>query len=251
MNIPMEPPAGKDPPRRPSRFRVIITRVLSTYNRVHGPLFAQGLGFSFVIGGMSLLFLALCLGVYLFHANPALQKTVSGLLLGILPPQVGQDLMERMMDLADRRGSLGIITIGVFVFTAFALFDNLERTMATMLRARRRRFLVGRAFSLLLLGAAMLIFYAAAALSVLANFFSVTIGLPASTVYYGAKAASLLLNTGIFYALYRLFARRRLRFWRTAAIAGIAAICWQFISTVGAVFIRMAGQRFLIYGAIT
>jgi hypothetical protein len=31
-------------------FRTIITRVLAAYNRVNGPLFAQGLGFSFVVG---------------------------------------------------------------------------------------------------------------------------------------------------------------------------------------------------------
>ncbi len=234
-----------------SGFRPLAVRVLSTYNRVHGPLFAQGLGFSFVVGGMSLLFLALCVGVYLFHASPALQSSISGQILGFLPPQIGQDLIGRMMDLADRWGSLGIITIGVFVFTAFALFDSLERTMAMMLRARRRRFLVGRAFSLLLLGATMLLFYATATLSVLANFFSRTIGLPAAAVYYGAKAVSLLMNTGVFHVLYRLFARRRLRFWRTAALAGIAALCWQIISTVGAAFIRFAGQRFLIYGVIS
>jgi uncharacterized BrkB/YihY/UPF0761 family membrane protein len=228
----------------------MVTKVLATYNRVHGPLFAKGLGFSFVVGGMSLLFLALSVGAYLFHASPALQETVSEQLLGFLPPQMGQDLIEGIMGMADRWGSLGIITIGVFVFTAFAIFDSLERTMATMLRARRRRFLVGRAFSLLLLGAAMLLFYATAALSVLANFFSVAFGLPAASVYYGAKGASLLLTTCIFYVLYRLFARRRLRFLRTAVLAGIAALCWQLIGTVGAVLIRLAGQRFLIYGAI-
>jgi uncharacterized BrkB/YihY/UPF0761 family membrane protein len=76
---------------------------------------------------------------------------------------------------------------------------------------------------------------------VLANFFSVAVGLP---------AASVVLNTGIFCVLYRLFARRKLRFWRTAVLAGIAAFCWQLIGTVGAAFIRLAGHRFLIYGAI-
>jgi uncharacterized BrkB/YihY/UPF0761 family membrane protein len=226
------------------------SRVLATYNRRHGPLFAKGLGFSFVVGGMSLLFLALCVGAYLFHASPALQKALSEQLLGFLPPQIGPGPIEGIMDLASRWGSLGIITIAIFVLTSLALFDSLERTMATMLRARRRRFLVGRALSLLLLGATVLLFYATAALSVLGNYFSAAFALPAVSVYLGAKAAALLLTTGVFYVLYRLFARRRLHFWKTAAVAGIAALCWQLIGTVGAVLIRLAGRRFLIYGAI-
>lgn len=231
-------------------FRGTISRVVATYNRVHGPLFAKGLGFSFVVGGMSLLFLALSVGAYLFHASSALQRAVSEQLLGFLPPQVGPSLIEAIIGLADRWGSLGIVTIGVFVFTSLALFDSLERTMATMLQAHRRRFLVGRAFSLLLLCATVLLFYASAAPSVLANYFSADLALPAVIVYPVAKLVALLLTAAAFYALYQLFARRRLRFWATAGLAGTAALCCQLISTVGALLIRLAGQRFIVYGAI-
>ena len=240
----------RGPIREPSRFGSFASRVMSAYDRLHGPVFAKGLGFGFVVGGMSLLFLALSVGAYLFHASPALQEAVSRQLLGFLPPEVGPGMLEGLLALAATWGSLGVITAGVFVFTAFALFDSLERTVTTMLRSRRRRFLAGRALSLLLLCATVFLFYVTAALSTLANYFSAAFTLPPGLVYWGAKAASLLLVAGDLYAIYRLFARRRLRFLRTAAVALAAALSWQLVGIVGTALIAMAGRRFLVYGAV-
>ncbi len=234
----------------PTGLRVLVSRVLTDYNREHGSLFAKGLGFSFVVGGMSLLFLALSVGAYIFHASPGLQRVVTEQILGFLPPQIGTDFIERIIAMTDRWGSMGIITIGVFLFTAFALFDSLERTMVAMLEAPRRTFLMGQALTILMLCAAVLLFYASAALSVLSNYFRAAFRLPAATVYLGAKAASLFLNTCVFFVLYRLFARRKLRIGRTAAIAVTASRCWELLGTAGAALIRLAGRRFLIYGAI-
>jgi membrane protein len=228
----------------------VVAKVLTTYNDVNGPLYAKGLGFSFVVGGMSLLFVALSVGAYLFHASLPLQRTVSEELLGFLPPDIGPRIIDAILDLATRWGSLSIITFGVFVFTSFALFDSLERTLSMMLPAPRRRFLVGRGVSLALLGVTVIFFYITAALSVTANYFSVAFRLPAFSVYVSVKAVSLLLTTAVFYVLFRLFARRRLRFWNTVVVAGIAALCWLIVGSVGAVLIRFAGHRFLIYGAV-
>lgn len=238
-------------PKRPQgKIKRLVLPILANYNALHGPLFAKGLGFSFVFGGVPLLFLALSVGVHFFRVSPGLQTTISELLIGFLPEQAKADILEQVLSLTANPGSLGIVVIGVFVVTSFALFDSLERTITTMLNAPRRRFFLGRSISLVLMGTAMVLFYITAGLSTTAHYFSKSMKIPPILVYSTAKIGSILLVACVFLFLYRLFARRRLRFGPTLGVAFAGAFVWGVVGMIGAKIVQLAIRRFIIYGAL-
>lgn len=223
-------------------------RALSNYDERNGPLLAKGLAFSLLIGAVPLLFFVVSLRGYL--GNPQIQEFITGQLLDFLPVDIRTELLNQITRVSARREALPAITIVVFAATSFNLFDNLERAMATMLDAERRKFWFGRAVSFLLMAGAIVLAYAAAVLSSVARLGAQFLTSRQTLAYASAKIVSGLLTAFLLTGLYYLFARRPLRFYRTFAVAAGCAIVWHIIGLASGWLVRQAGSRFLLYGAI-
>jgi len=221
------------------------------YYKRNGPLLAKGLAFSLVLGTMPIFFLTLTISAYIYKVSPGLQELVTGQLLDFLPANLSTLLLTQIHRLASRAGSLGLITIVVFMVTSVALFDSLEGAMSAMLSSKRRKFHHARLISLSLMSGVVIIYYLTVALSAAAHYFKNFLSLPPQLFYWGSKFASGLFFAFILLGLYYIFSRRRLRFFPTLAIACISSFVWQLIGAAGSRLIQFAGSQLLVYGAIT
>lgn len=233
-----------------SRLGKALGELLLTYNRRNGPLLAKGLGFSFLFGLIPLLFLAVSVAGYLYRVKPGIEVFINQRFLDFIPFTAREILLSHVTRIAGNWGALGIIGILFLFAISLALFDSIERALATMLSAPRRKFHFGRLISLGLMAGAVLFFFSAAAISTATTYFSKSIGMHPTFVYWGGRLLSAVILAGILMGLYYLFARRRLRFWPTLGIAFLTALVWQVIMLLGSIVIRYAGRRVLVYGAL-
>ncbi len=224
--------------------------LLAKYNRRNGPLLAKGLGFSFLFGLIPLLFLSVSLAGYLYRVAPNLQRFITEEFLVFIPSQARAVLLSHITTAAGNWSAIGILGILILLGVSMALFDSIERALATMLSAPRRKFHLGRLISLALMVGAVLCFFGAAALSTTATYFRNAWSLSPALVYWGGKVLSGLMFAFILLGLYYLFARRRLRFWPTFGIALGASLAWQIIVSLGSGLIRYAGRRVIVFGAL-
>jgi membrane protein len=224
--------------------------LLAKYNRRNGSLLAKGLGFSFLFGLIPLLFLSVSLAGYLYRVAPGLQQFITEEFLAFIPTQARSVLLSHITTASGNWGAIGILGILILLGISVALFDSIERALATMLSAPRRKFHLGRLISLALMVGAVLCFFGAAALSTTATYFRSAISLSPALVYWGGKVLSGLMFAFILLGLYYLFARRRLRFWPTFGIALGASLAWQIIVSLGSGLIRYAGRRVIVFGAL-
>ena len=122
-----------------------------------------------------------------------------------------------------------------------------------MLSAPRRKFHMGRLISLALMFGVIVFFFGAAMLSTVADYLYKTIQLPTMSpqvIFWGGKGVAVFILAFVLLGLYYLFARRKLRFWRTILVAFGTALVWQVIAFAGSLFIRYAGHRVIVYGAL-
>lgn len=223
---------------------------MALYNRRNGPLLAKGLGFSFLFGLLPLLFLTVSAAGYIYRVAPGMQEFIYHEFLDFLPPDARSVMLSHITRAAGDWGAVGIVGILILFGVSIALFDSIERAMATMLSAPRRKFHMGRLISLALMVGAVLMFFGVSALSTTAHYFKKSLALSPAMVYWGGKLLAGLLMALILLGLYYIFARRRLRFWPTLGVALIASFVWQLIGVLGSSVIRYAGQRVVIYGVL-
>jgi membrane protein len=221
------------------------------YYKRNGPLLAKGLAFSLVLGTMPIFFITLTISAYIYKVSPGLQELVTGQLLDVLPANLSTLLLTQIHRLASRAGSLGLITIAIFIVTSIALFDSLEGSMSAMLSSKRRKFHHARLISLSLMSGVVIVYYLTVALSATARYFKDFLSLSPQLFYWGSKFTSGLFFAFILLVLYYLFSRRRLRFFPTLTIACISSFFWQLIGAAGSRLIQYAGGQLLVYGAIT
>ncbi|MBN2380549.1 YihY/virulence factor BrkB family protein [candidate division WOR-3 bacterium] len=245
--------------RRKREFLTLIRREISDisekYNRRNGSLLAKGLGFSFLFGLIPLLFFATSIGGYLYRLIPESEIKASEFykLLSFIPQIPRERFLSHIQLTSDNWGALGFIGIVFLIVVAVGLFDSLERAFATMLSAPRRKFHTGRLISLALMVGVVLFFFCSALFSTAAHYLYKVIALPKLSIgliFWGGKFLSFIIFAFVLLGLYYLFARRRLRFWRTLGIAFVASGVWEIISLLGSFFIRYAGHRVIIYGAL-
>ncbi len=221
------------------------------YYKRNGPLLAKGLAFSLVLGTMPIFFLTLTISAYIYKVSRGLQELVTGQLFDFLPESLSTLLLTQIHRLASRAGSLGLVTIVVFIVTSVALFDSLEGAMSAMLSSKRRKFHHARLISLSLMSGVVIVYYLTVALSAAAYYFKDFLSLPLQLFYWASKFTSALFFAFILLGLYYIFSRRRLRFFPTLAIACTSSFVWQLIGAAGSRLIQYAGSQLLVYGAIT
>lgn len=224
--------------------------LMSLYNRRNGPLLAKGLGFSFLFGLLPMLFLTVSAAGYIYRVAPGMQEFIYHEFLDFLPSDARVVMLSHITRTAGNWGTVGIVGIFILLGVSIALFDSIERAMATMLSAPRRKFHMGRLISLALMAGAVLMFFGVAALSTTAHYFRKSLALSPVMVYWGGKILAGLLMALILLGLYYIFARRRLRFWPTLGVALLASFIWQLVGVLGSSLIRYAGHRVVIYGVL-
>ncbi len=232
------------------RLRYELSDLLAKYNRRNGPLLAKGLGFSFLFGLIPILFLSVSLAGYLYRVAPSMQRFITEDFLGFLPAQAMEAFLCHITTASSNWGAIGIVGIVILIGISIALFDSIERTMATMLSAPRRKFHFGRLISFALMIGTLLLFFGTAVLSTTATYLRSAVNLPPMLVYWGGKLTSWAIFALMLLGFYYLFARRKLRFWPTVGIALLASFVWQLVGILGSLVIRYAGRRLIVYGAL-
>jgi membrane protein len=227
-----------------------LSDLLNKYNRRKGSLIAKGLGFSFLFGLIPLLFIAVSLAGYLYKVAPGLQRFITQDFMAFFPVEVQSILLSHITTASGNWGAIGIIGLLILLGISMALFDSIERAVATMLSAPRRKFHFGRLISLALMAGTVLMFFGAATLSTTASYFRNALALSPNMVYWGGKIISGLMIAFMLLGLYYLFARRRLKFWPTFGIALFTSLLWQLLGVAGSSLIRYAGRRVIVYGAL-
>ncbi|MBD3284811.1 hypothetical protein GF359_00535 [candidate division WOR-3 bacterium] len=238
-----------------ARLGTEIRDLLDKYNRRNGSLLAKGLGFSFLFGLIPLLFFAASVGGYLYRLIPESELKASRFneFLNFIPSQAREVFLSHIQASSDNWGAVGGLGILILIIVSVALFDSLERSFATMLSAPRRKFHLGRLISLALMFGVIVFFFGAAILSTVANYLYGIIelpDLPPRLIFWGGKGLAAVILAFVLLGLYYLFARRRLRFWRTLIVAFCTALFWQVIVFAGSLLIRYAGHRVIVYGAL-
>jgi len=231
-------------------FKREFADVVNKYNRRNGPLLAKGLGFSFLFGLIPMLFLSVSLTAYLYKVTPGLQRFIMEDFLAFIPFGTRQNLVSHVLNASNSWETIGIMGILILLVVAMTLFDSIERTMATMLDAPRRKFHFARLISLALMVGAVLVFFGAAILSTVTTYFRSAFNISQGLVSWGGKLMSWLMFGLVLLGFFYLFARRRLKFWPTLGIALITSLLWQLVIFAGSSLIKYAGRKVIIYGAL-
>ncbi|KGE73884.1 YihY/virulence factor BrkB family protein [Spirochaeta lutea] len=225
-----------------------LLRFFRIYDANNGPILAKGIAFSLLFGSIPLLFILVSLRSVLLV--PEVMTLIENQLLGFLPPDIKQQVIDRVLGEAPSLSSLDFVTIGAFLYAVNTLFTDLGTGMATMLGSSMQQTLVYRVVAIPLMAVFLLLFYAGAVLTPLLDVASSLVVLPGWVSGLLSRLAAWMLYTVIIAGMYYLFSGRILRFIPTLVIAGLAAGASQAFAVLGSRIILGLGARLLILGAV-
>ncbi|MFP4210283.1 MAG: YihY/virulence factor BrkB family protein [Alkalispirochaeta sp.] len=224
-----------------------LRAVLRRYIQIHGPLLAKGLSFSSLFAAVPLLFLLTLAGsIYL---TPEVRGIIEGQFLSMLPEGYRIALNTSLDRFAGTPGSLSIATIAVFLVSVHILFFDVHRVVRAGLGipvspAR------GQIRALLLTAGFLILIYATALITLVAELGSERIPLPPVVITGVARGSAVIVLSATIGSIIRLAAGRAIPFRVGAPVFLVAALLWQGAGYLSGFIVRGMGRRLLVYGVL-
>lgn len=214
-----------------------------------GPLLAAGLAFYFLLGLIPLLFIVAAASGYLLGRNPHLLSYITTNLQELLPPGIGETLLDQIRQAAANWQTFGLLGGLSLVLVATGLFEALDEGINAVMGTRKKvGFLKGRILSLAYVVGAVLYFSIAAVADYL---FALVTTLPALRPLAGFAH---LLSLGAFalflFLLYLVLPVRTPKASRALTTALGVALAWGLLQRLGTWITAGISRRQAIYGAL-
>lgn len=222
-------------------------RMIRRYISIHGPLLAKGLSFSALFATVPLLFLLSVAGS--LALTPEVRQLLEQQLLGALGAGARQSIVSSMERLASRPGSLGALSIGLFLWSVHQLFFDIHRVVraALDLPVSPAR---GRARAMVVNGVVLLLLYAVAVVNLAARVIEPWLPAGLAAIRLVTTAGTILLLMLVLWTIIRLAGGVRLG-WRLPLVpVATAAFVWLGASSGASALVQAAGRRVIVYGVL-
>ena len=246
-SLPLERHRQTDEDGRVRSFIKQETRVYRRYLSIHGPLLAKGLSFSALFALIPLLFIASIIGSILL--TPELQNELRSQIILLVSSEIAGSLIESIDRLPRMIGSLSIVSVVVFIWSAQQLFFDLHRVVCAafdvpVTPARGRLRAIGlTAFFLLLV-------YSALLFGVIGRYLTRYLELPTVLMQLATQFLSWTVVALVLWSFLRIAGGRSLPFRISASPIATAAIVWQTAAVLSGAIIRGSTRRVIIYGVL-
>ncbi len=226
---------------------VHLRTIFARYTRIHGPLLAKGLSFSFVLAGIPLLFFLIAIGSYVLKAN--LATLVEAELLGFLPEAIRGEIITNISEFVAHPGSLSIASVLIFMFVVNTLFFDLYRSASAALGTSFSPA-SGRLWATLETAVFVLLIYSATAVTLAARIISRYLPLSPFGITLGARVLATLIIAFTLWSMFRIAADGKIPFTMSFLVSVCGAVAWQVVSGAGSILIGFSGSRFVMYGVL-
>jgi membrane protein len=227
--------------------------LIYTYVNRRGPLLAQGIAYSLLIGSMPLVLLAAAVAGYLYGTFPQLQLGLHRKLLLYVPEEVARSLLSQVDHVASGWAGMGIVSVVGLLFVSKSIFDALSSGLAGMMEgSRQRSYWANQACTFLLTLFAVALFIAISLDDMVIHLALARAGLHAHAWLYRAMSSAfsvLLLAVGLL-LIYLVFSHVKLHFWRTLATAIVVSLLWHAAGYGGRLLVNLSARYRLIYGVL-
>ncbi len=229
-------------------------KLVLTYVRRRGPLLAQGIAYSLLIGTTPLLLLSMAAASLLYSVVPRIQSGIHWRLRDFVPEQIAQPIIERVETITSGWAGMGVVGFLLLLLVSKGIFDSFGSGLsAVMENGRRHPAVMSHLYSFLL---TLLAIFSVIVISL--DDFAIkliirTANLPRTGWMYRrlADGFSVLLLGAVLFLIYLVFSGRRLRIPRTVITALIVSLMWHLLGHVGKFFISMFARYRLLYGVFS
>jgi len=225
-----------------------------TYVKRRGPLLAQGVAYSLLLGSTPLLLLSLTAASLLYEVVPQVQSGLRTILLDYVPEPVAVPILQHIQELTGAWARMGVLGLGLLVLVSKGIFDSLAAGLAGVMGGERRiHALLHHAASLLMTLLAIVFVVVASLDEPLIEVLFQTTNLPRSGLVL--RAASSLLSVAllatVLVLVYAVFATRSVRFLRVTGVAMMVSVVWHLVGRLGKFFVLNFARYNLIYGVFS
>lgn len=230
-----------------------VIEVWSLYNQRLVPMMAAGIAFYFLLGLIPFLFITTALSGFIFRRRPEALSNLSTSLEGLLPPGIGNRILEQIHSAVDNWQTFGILGLIALFFVAMGLFESLDWGINGAMGTRKKvGFLTGRLISLAYVTGAM-VFFSLAAVTDYA--IQLMLAAPAltdfmSSIHIPRRTFSMATIFVFLIVLYTFIPVRTPKFRRAAIIALLVAAVWAVMQKAGATVTVYISRRHAVYGAL-
>lgn len=217
------------------------------------PMMAAGLAFYFLLGLIPFLFIVAATTGYLLKNNPGIYREISTTVLNLLPPGMGERLLDTIGSAASNWQGFGVIGLVTMVLVAMGLFDALDEGINAVMGAKKKvGFLTGRVISFAYVVGAILFFSMAAGASYTIKLFATMpffqqhpalVDIPGR--YFSVWVFALFLL-----ALYMTLPVKTPKFLHAVIIALAVTGAWSILQQLGTYITAGITRRQAIYGAL-
>jgi len=233
---------------RPTRNPFVV------YVRRRGPLLAQGIAYSLLLGSTPLLLLSVAAASLTYRYMPSLQTGLHEQLGEYLPEAVAGPLARHLETLAAGWPGMGVVGLGVLLLVSKGIFDSLRDGLAGVTGGVRVRSAVWRHVSSLLMTLlAMALVVVLSLDDIVIGLFVRTAGLPHTPLVlkFAAWSLSTLLLAGLLLVMYHAFATTRVRFWRALLTSAGVSVVWHVLGRLGRLSVILFSRYNILYGVFS
>jgi YihY family inner membrane protein len=225
-----------------------------TYVKRRGPLLAQGVAYSLLLGSTPLLLLSLTAASLLYELVPQVQGGIRAILMDYVPDPAATQILEHVQMLTGAWARMGVLGLVLLVTVSKGMFDSLAGGLAGVMGGERRiHALLQHTASLLMTFLAIIFVIVASLDEPLLEVLFQTANLPRTALLYKAAAAtlSILLLAIVLVLVYTVFATRSVRLQRVMGVAVMVSVVWYAVGRLGKMFVVLFARYNLVYGVFS
>ncbi len=229
----------------------LILRIWQCYTRRLVPFMAAGLAFYFLLGLIPFLFITTAVSGLLFRRNPEAFNSLAQNMLAILPPGLGEKILETLGSTVDSWQTFGVLGLIGLIFVSMGLFEAIDWGINGAMGATKRiSFIKGRLlFMAYVFGAVVFLSLGAVADYAVSIFLAAPKFEPVSS--YIPRRAFSMVGIGIFLTvIYMTITVKTPKWYRAVIVAFVVAAIWALIQMMGATLTIYITRRHAIYGAL-
>ncbi|MEJ2722983.1 MAG: YihY/virulence factor BrkB family protein, partial [bacterium] len=199
------------------------------------------------------LFLVAATSGYFLSTSPGILHQVNVSLMGILPPGIGEKLLDHVQSAASNWEALGAAALFSLILVAMGLFDGLDEGINAVMGSRKKvGFLKGRIISFAYIVGAILFFSIAAVAGYALKLFEAVPFFqrhPAMTGVFG-KYFSIWVFAVFLLALYMTLPVKTPKLFHAIVVSLAVTGAWSILQRLGTFITAGISRRQAIYGAL-